>query len=87
MDGFLSFSWHGAHDGGEGKYREIDATMQAAHDVRGGQFDLYFCLTKCLRSYLNYCIYDLEKKMKAGKAQSNKPLKRTRQKRAAPLSS
>ena len=76
MDGFLSLSWHGAHDGAEGKDREIYATVEIAHDVRGGQFDLYFCSTKCLRSYLNFCIDELEKKIKAGKTRSNKSLKR-----------
>ena len=62
MDGFLHLSWHGAHDGGEGKDREIGAMVEIARDVRGGQFDLYFCSPKCLRSYLNYCVDVLEKK-------------------------
>jgi len=76
MDGFLSITWHGAHDGGEGRDREIGASVQIAKDVRGGQFDLYFCSTKCLRSYLNFCVDELDKKIRKQKSQSNKPLKR-----------
>ena len=68
MDGYLELLWHGAHDGGEGKNREIGARVQIAHDVRGGQFEVYFCSTECLRSYLNYCVDVLEKKMKNEKA-------------------
>ncbi len=76
MDGFLDIIWHGAHDGGEGRDREIGATVQIAKDVIGGQFELYFCSTKCLRPYLNFCVDELEKKMRKQKLQSNKPLKR-----------
>lgn len=65
MDGFLHLSWHGAHNGGEGRDREICATVEIARDVRGGQFDLYFCSTGCLRAYLNFVIDELEKKIKA----------------------
>ena len=81
MDGFLSITWHGAHDGGVGKDRDIGATVQIAKDVRGGQFDLYFCSTKCLRSYLNFCVDELDKKIRKQKPQSNKPLKRDAAKR------
>lgn len=64
MDGFLSLAWHGAHDSGEGKYRDINHHIEIARDVRGGQFDIYFCSTKCLRAYLNFCVDELEKKIK-----------------------
>jgi hypothetical protein len=83
MDSYLSFSWHGAHDGGDGKNRGIGATVHVARDVRGGQFDLYFCLTKCLRSNLNFCIDELDKKIRGQKSQSKKPLKGARQKAAS----
>jgi hypothetical protein len=36
MDGFLHIAWHGAHDGGEGKDREIGAMVEIARDVGGG---------------------------------------------------
>ena len=52
MAGFLHLSWHGAHNGDLGKDKGISASIQIARAVRGGQFDLYFCSTKCLRSYL-----------------------------------
>jgi hypothetical protein len=64
LDAFLSLSWHGAHDNGKGNYRDINEMTEIARDVRGGQFDIYFCSTKCLRAYLNYCIDKLEKKIK-----------------------
>jgi hypothetical protein len=63
MEAFLYFSWHGAHDSGVGSDREIGATVNIADDVRGGQFDLYFCSTKCLRSYLSFCVDELERKI------------------------
>lgn len=64
LDAFLSLAWHGAHDGGKGKYRDINEMTEIARDVRGGQFELYFCSTKCLRAYLNFCVDELEKKIK-----------------------
>ncbi len=69
MDAFLSFQWHGAHDGGEGKYGEAYASVDIARDVRGGQFEIYFCSTTCLRSYLNYCVDELEKKIRAERSE------------------
>lgn len=63
MDAYLSLTWHGAHDEGKGKDRGIYETIEIARNVRGGQFDLYFCSTKCLRAYLNYCVDELEKKI------------------------
>jgi len=64
MEGFLHFSWHGAHDGGQGKDSEATGHTEIVKDVIGGQFDLYFCSTDCLRSFLNACIDDLEQKIK-----------------------
>ncbi|MFZ4775954.1 MAG: hypothetical protein ACOYM3_11350 [Terrimicrobiaceae bacterium] len=65
LDGFLSLTWHGAHDKGEGKDREIYASVDLAENTRGGQFEVYFCSTDCLRSYLNFCVDELEKKIEA----------------------
>ena len=67
MDGFLALEWHGAHDGGQGKDRDIHEMIEIAKDVRSGQFDILFCSTKCLRAYLNYCVDALEKKIKKSK--------------------
>lgn len=56
MDGFLYFACHD-HDDNSNRPRWVEI----ARDVRGGQFDLYFCSTKCLREFLNYCVDELEK--------------------------
>ena len=56
LDGYLDLSWHGAHDSGQGVHREVDGFVPVARDVRGGQFDLYFCSTGCLRKFLNHCV-------------------------------
>ena len=84
MEGFLYLSWHGAHDGGQGKDKGIGAMIEIARDVRGGQFDLYFCSTKCLRSYLNFCVDELERKLRLERSKSNKALKKvaTKKRRA-----
>ncbi len=72
MDGFLHIAFHGAHDGGLGKDQGIGAMVELARDVRGGQFDLYFCSTKCLRAYLNFCVDALDEKLKRERSKSNK---------------
>lgn len=76
MDGFLHMFWHGAHDGGIGKDKGIEASLDIARDVRGGQFELYFCSTKCLRSYLNYCVDELERKLTVERHKSSKAPRR-----------
>ena len=65
LDGFLSLSWHGAHDEGEGEDSDIDANVDVARGVRGGQFEMYFCSISCLRSYSNHCLDQLEKEIRA----------------------
>lgn len=61
LDGFLSLIWHGAHDGGTGEHRETGADVRIADNCKGGQFEIYFCSTRCLRAYLNHCVDLLEK--------------------------
>ncbi|MBI5026393.1 MAG: hypothetical protein HZC12_06665 [Nitrospirae bacterium] len=63
MDGFLSLIWHGAHNDGKGKDREIDCMLDVVSDVTGGQFGIYFCSTRCLRGWLNAIIDELESKI------------------------
>jgi hypothetical protein len=63
MDGYLSMSWHGAHDRGEGKFRDIYKMIYIAKGIRGGQYGLYFCSTACMRAFLNYCVDELEHKI------------------------
>jgi hypothetical protein len=60
LDGFLSLIWHGAHDGGDGKHRGVFKMLRVADNCEGGQFEIYFCSTSCLRAYLNYCVDTLE---------------------------
>ncbi|HCE42607.1 MAG TPA: hypothetical protein DET40_03565 [Lentisphaeria bacterium] len=64
MDGFMHISWHGAHDGGIGKDREIGCIVDIVKDVIGGQAELYFCSTQCLRKFFDSCVNELEKKIK-----------------------
>jgi hypothetical protein len=66
LDGFLCLTWHGAHtnERGQGEYPDMYKTIEIARDVKGGQFDMNFCSTKCLRAFLNYTIDMLEKKIK-----------------------
>ena len=36
LDGFLSLTWHGAHDGGSGEYREAHCTVYVIDEAPGG---------------------------------------------------
>lgn len=70
MDGFVDITWHGAHDNGIGEDRDIYAQVYAAEDCRGGQFEMYFCSTSCLRTFFNEWVDKLEDKIKAEKLES-----------------
>ena len=63
LDGFLRFIWHGAHNGGTGADEGISAYLDIVEDVRGGQADLYFCSTACLRAFLNACVDEFERRI------------------------
>ena len=78
---FLMLSWHGAHSGGRGILPEVYASVSVADEVASGQFDLYFCSTTCLRSFLNYCVDSLEKKMRLAHARNRRASFRTAQRR------
>lgn len=67
LDGFLRFAWHGAHDGGLGRDPGIEAHVEIVQDARGGQADLYFCSTECLRKFLNACVDELERRIAEAK--------------------
>jgi hypothetical protein len=60
LDGFLSLIWHGAHEGGHGQWRDRCSMVRVADGCRGGQFEMYFCSTGCLRGFLNDCVDRLE---------------------------
>jgi len=65
MDGFLHIVWHGAHlrDKGLGEFPNIYEHIPIAEDVRGGQLDIRFCSTKCLRAFLNHAVDALEERI------------------------
>ncbi len=85
LDGFLYIAFHGAHEGGLGKDKGIGAMVELASGVRGGQFDLYFCSTKCLRGYLNFCVDELEEQIRKERDKSNKSHKRVAQIKAVKM--
>jgi hypothetical protein len=63
LDGFLALRWHGAHDSGSGTNRDIHTQVYIAEECRGGQFEIYFCSTKCMRAFLNACVDTLDRKI------------------------
>lgn len=67
MDGFASITWHGAHNTGVGRDRDIYTTVDFARDCRGGQFEIYFCSTACLRTFFNSWVDALEIKIRKEK--------------------
>jgi hypothetical protein len=56
MDAFLNIAWHGAHDHGVGKDRDQYRTIDIVEDVKGGQFEFYFCSKKCFKDWINKII-------------------------------
>ena len=72
LKAYLSFHWHGAHDGGEGEHPETGLLYDIAQEVDGGLFDIIFCSVDCLRAFLNACLDEFEKKVK--KVKKLKPL-------------
>ena len=60
MRGFLAIDWHGAHDRGEGPFRDTNLRTYIAESVKGGQFDILFCSTECLRQFLNQVVTEFE---------------------------
>jgi hypothetical protein len=63
MWGFLDLTFHGAHDGGQAHdpvLADAHALVRLADEVDGGQFEFYFCSTKCLRAFLNEQVDALE---------------------------
>jgi len=56
-EGFLSLFLHP-----EDSSSNAGAEVQIVHDTSTGQFDLYFCSTACVRSFLNSCVDELERR-------------------------
>ena len=67
LEGFASITWHGAHDNGIGGDRDIFVSSELASDCRGGQFEIYFCSTKCLRAFFDSWVDDLEARIQKEK--------------------
>lgn len=72
--GFLHLTWHGAHGQGVGGDRDMYKVVEIANDCRGGQFDLYFCSTACLRAFLNSCVDALELEVQKEKRKTPRQL-------------
>ena len=64
LKAYLQFHWHGAHDDGEGDYRDTGLVFDIAQEVDGGMFDLMFCSVDCMRAFLNACLDQFEQKVK-----------------------
>lgn len=83
LEGFLDMHFHGAHDCGAGypsgkcrkrdiKKRGLEATVRLADKSKYGQFEFYFCSTKCLRLFFNACVDRLETKLERGVKKARK---------------
>ena len=59
---FFTLAWHACGIPSSGR----SASIEVAEWVQGGQFDLYFCSTKCLRAFFNRCVDALEAKIAKG---------------------
>lgn len=62
MEGFLSLQYHSGENGQNCGFN-IDIVDQS----KGGQFDIYFCSTNCLRLFLNELVDCIEEKTTANK--------------------
>ena len=65
MQGFLDLTWHGAHGSGRGEHRDRYSTLPLVCDAAGGQYELYFCSSGCLRQFLNDCVDEFERRRAA----------------------
>ena len=72
LEGFASITWHGAHDMGTGHDRDIYTSTDFARDCQGGQFEVYFCSTACLRAFFNSWVDVLETKIQKEKQRNAK---------------
>jgi hypothetical protein len=70
LKGFLDMSFHGGHGcqhrGCDEKPDNRHAITFIALEATDGQYEMYFCSTRCLRKFLNAAVDDLERKI--GKA-------------------
>jgi len=64
LDGFLYLGWHGAHDEGEGDFRETGGFVPIVQGVLGGQYSVVVCSPACVRRLFNVWVDELESRMK-----------------------
>jgi hypothetical protein len=68
LTAWLNLDWQGGPADGKTKQgADVGTGLALAWEVAGGQFNLNFCGTKCLRAFLNYCVDELERKVKWAK--------------------
>lgn len=65
LEGYTSLIWHGAHDGGTGNDQDIFTRVDFARGTNGGQFEIYFCSTSCMRVFFNQWVDALESQIHA----------------------
>jgi len=65
LSGFLDITWHGAHTEhkGVGALPDTYERVSLVEDSHTGQFELYFCSTKCLRKFFNQWVDALDGKL------------------------
>jgi endogenous inhibitor of DNA gyrase (YacG/DUF329 family) len=63
LEGIAGVTWHGAHDNGVGGDRDIYTSVDLAEGLHGGQFEIYFCSTRCLRAFFNSWVDALDAKI------------------------
>lgn len=71
--GFLSMVWH-ADDIG------VCSFMRVADWTPGGQFEFYFCSTKCLRAFFNACVDGLEENARRDEQKAERRRKKSHEK-------
>lgn len=59
VQGFLDIIGHGA----EGRSDSYYIVLNIAQDIKGGQFEFYFCSTKCLRKWFTQILNDIDKRI------------------------
>lgn len=62
---FLDLTWHPNHGDGPKPHFDAFVTVPVVEKAPAGQFDLYFCSTRCLRAFFGACVDELEARMEA----------------------
>ena len=73
LGGFLAMAWDSGHDEGPSGPEDIGCMLNIIDDAHGGQGELYFCSTQCLRRFFNICVDALETLIDETKAEEGRP--------------